>query len=499
MARSHRRFGRLFYATAIVALLAIVSIPFFPTVIYQSSAWRLTHRLHSSDESVRREAVEGLVRIGPAATPWVIRAMRDPDAGVRALACSALMRTMPEDAEAPLAALLAAAKDSDPSVRAAAVEQLELFIARYGSPSESRAREKAIGAMGALIRDGAPLVRHMAIRSVQWNLGPLAKPAIGDLERVLVGADKSTRVLAAEALLRVDLTATRSEVMAAMSALLTDQSIPLEHWSVVKILAREQGEDTTAAMLIPLLKHPDRGTRLQAINDLTTHCTQAKALKPALIAALASDDVGLRCEAALFLMVHDPSMVERAIDLVAEEIAGPFEGSYLQWNLIDRMSRESPDSLTRLAQVLVDKLARTNEPIVRVNAIRALGEIGPKAMPALPSLLDASRSGDPKIALRAVAALVKIDPALAASWLPSLLDWMKPGQDRTIRLEAIASLRDLGPAAATAIPSLLHLADEEDLAISAAAIEAISRIDPAMGAALKQSIEKGAPRSRDDR
>lgn len=510
MARSHRRFGPLFYRTAIVALILIVSIPFWRTGIEQLSAWRLTHQLHNPVEAVRRKAAEGLVQLGPSATPWVIRAMRDPDARVRALACSTLVRTAPEDAEAPLVALLAAVKDSDPSVRAAAVGQLELIIARYGLSLESRVHERAIQAVCTLLGDGSPQVRG-AIRSALWNLGPMARSAVVDLERALDGADKPLRILAAEALLRIDLTATRPHVIAAMSALLTDQSIRLEHWRLVKVLTSAQGEDAMAAMLIPLLKHPEPGIRLQAVNDLITHCTQAKAFKATLIEALASDDVGMRSEAALFLLELEPSVADRAIVTIAEELTAPIEGSYLQWGLVDRMRQRaspmfsltmgpqaSPAVLTRLARALVDKLARADKAIVKVNAIRALREIGPDAMPAVPALLAASKSGDMKIATAAVEALVKIDPTSAASHVPSLLAWMTVGHDSTTRLTAIGSLRDLGPTAATAIPALLRAADEENLAISAAAIEAISSIDPATGSAIKQAIEKGALSSPDD-
>jgi HEAT repeat protein len=161
-------------------------------------------------------------------------------------------------------------------------------------------------------------------------------------------------------------------------------------------------------------------------------------------------------------------------------------------------AREATTDSYLLARALVDKLARADKAVVRVNAIGALGELGPDAMPAVPALLDASRSGDLDIAIRAVEALVKIDSRSAATRLPSLLDWMTAGHDSTIRLTAMASLRDLGPAAATAIPALLHVADEENLTTSAAALEAISRIDPAAGSALKQAIEKGTTGSPND-
>ncbi len=78
MARSHRRFGRLFYGTATVALILIASVPFWRTGIEQLSAWRLAQRLHDPVEAVRRQAAEGLVQLGPSATQWVIRTMRRP-------------------------------------------------------------------------------------------------------------------------------------------------------------------------------------------------------------------------------------------------------------------------------------------------------------------------------------------------------------------------------------------------------------------------------------
>ena len=52
----------------------------------------------------------------------------------------------------------------------------------------------------------------------------------------------------------------------------------------------------------------------------------------------------------------------------------------------------------------------------------------------------------------------------------------------------MAALWDLGPGAASAMSALLQVVDEEDLAISTGAIEAVSRIDPATGRTLKQRI-----------
>ena len=117
MARSRRRFGPLFYLTAGLAVLAIASIPLWAPGIQQFGAWRLTRRLHDPAEPVRREAAEGLVQLGPAATWWVIRASRDPDVRVRILSCSILGRALTDGDQRPAEALLAAVRDGDASVR----------------------------------------------------------------------------------------------------------------------------------------------------------------------------------------------------------------------------------------------------------------------------------------------------------------------------------------------------------------------------------------------
>ena len=144
MACSRRRFGPLFYLTAGLAALAIASIPLWAPAIQQFGAWRLTRRLHDPAESVRREAAEGLVQLGPAATWWVIRASRDPDVRVRILSCSILDCAVNDGDERPAEALLAAVRDGDPSVRSSAVGQLEHLIAGPGIATEGTLKDRAL-------------------------------------------------------------------------------------------------------------------------------------------------------------------------------------------------------------------------------------------------------------------------------------------------------------------------------------------------------------------
>ena len=143
MNRNRRRFGRLFYVTAALAAVVLLSRPFWQMANEQYTAWRLVGQLRDPTESTRRQAASELVRLGPAATSWAIRAMRDKDPVVRELACSIVVQTMPQRPDRALAALLGAATDSDPGVRQSALPQFEMIIHRYGSAQDAPVRASA--------------------------------------------------------------------------------------------------------------------------------------------------------------------------------------------------------------------------------------------------------------------------------------------------------------------------------------------------------------------
>jgi hypothetical protein len=370
------------------------------------------------------------------------------------------------------------------------VSQFEAIVNRYGGKHDAATRSSALSAIGAAINDESPRVRRRAFE-VLYMLGSKARPILKELDRALDGPDKSMRVMVGDVLLRVAPEETRDRVIAMMSGLLLDKSLRLEHYRLVHVLKNAKGEEATAEMLVPLLKHPDLEIRLAAVFDLTVHCPGAKALRPAMLDALAGTDVTVREEAAFYFLQREPEMVDQALELLADQTANPGEGSYLAWDLVKRAREASPGSIKRLAARLIERLGKSTKPESLQFLIAALGEIGSEAVSGLPALLKLADANDTDIATRAVAAMVKIDPRVAATKIESLLEWMSPGHDSTIRMSAIASLRDLGQAAATAVPLLLKVADEKDLTISAGAIEAISKIDPVTAQALKQAIARG--------
>ena len=76
-------------------------------------------------------------------------------------------------------------------------------------------------------------------------------------------------------------------------------------------------------------------------------------------------------------------MASKAVDILADQMAEPREGSYLPTQLVMDLKLASPESLTRLAGGLAERLARAHNPQTRLNAILALGEIGPQAAVAV--------------------------------------------------------------------------------------------------------------------
>jgi HEAT repeat protein len=482
----------LFYVTLGVTLLILVSTPLWPTAIEQWTAWGLSRQLRASDEATQIAAADGLVQLGPAAASWVLSALRDPDPKVRERACSIVARTVTGRPDAAVLALVVSLGDGDASVRSAAAAQLGSVLSSVAPPS-APARSRGVEALGAALRDVAEPVRSAAVWAL-WSLGPAARPAAGELERALDGPDRSLRIIAGMALQRIDPAGTRARVLQALEALVSDPNIRMQRFRLFQALREVEGPEDTAARFIALLKDPDAKKRGTAIWDLTNFCSDAAALKPALIDALASPDGTVRCEAALFLAKHEPRVAARATDVVVSHILDPIDGSYIGPELVRRIREAGPSTGARVAQALVDRLPAATKATNRVNVFQALGETGPEGKTAVATLLEASKVQDRQERVEAVNALVKIDPAAAATRIPVLVEWMARTENTASRLGAIGCLRDLGPAAAGAVPALLEAADEDHLEISTAAIEALSRIDPPRAAAIKQSIEQGVPR-----
>ena len=347
------------------------------------------------------------------------------------------------------------------------------------------------GALDALVQIGKPTVPALAgalthpnkaIRSgaavALGKIGPEAKVSSLALQRSLKDEDAEVRVSAAGALVRID----RTTIPTVMPVLL--ETLKEKDWRLrcgtVSLLG-ELGEEGVNAIpaLEALLKEkqtmPYEVERcvLQSLRKI------GKAAVPALADALRHDDMLIRSWAA-------------------EELG--------------RLGIEARAAVPMLASAMNDKNDKSD--LVNSSVAQALGEIGPDAKAAVPALAQYLKRKDRHYRLWAAKALGKVGAADAhetllaalqdtdlgvlceaakalslARYNPSktipILVGLLEHESVGVRLTAIKSLGRFGPDAKACTSALLEALDDPAEGVSAAAAEALRRVDP-------QKAEKSA-------
>jgi len=177
---------------------------------------------------------------------------------------------------ARVAALVAALKDTDPGVRAAAAEAL------------GRLDDKSAGnALAGLLNDPSPEVQEQAIMALAELEDPRAVPG---LEKLLTSTDADTREQAASRLGDLDLTAAPASLINALK----DSNADVRE-AAANSLGNIEDQKSVPA-LIPLLNDPDKDVQEATVNAL--HNIGGPAAMEALIGALKSKDPQVRRMAA---------------------------------------------------------------------------------------------------------------------------------------------------------------------------------------------------------
>lgn len=171
---------------------------------------------------------------------------------------------------------------------------------------------------------------------------------------------------------------------------------------------------------------------------------------------------------------HDAAIRSRAGGIVSDLILP---------SLTNQMFSDTNDSRLRLA--LIDQLnALPGLHIMyvyadgrRIQAVNALGELGPHAKAATPALLEALKRRDEVLCGPAAEALVKVqaDPGTV---IPLLIDCMTRADGRG-RADVVEVLGEYGPPAKAAVPGLVKLLeDRSSKDIMQAVPKALKLIDP---------------------
>lgn len=169
-------------------------------------------------------------------------------------------------------------------------------------------------------------------------------------------------------------------------------------------------------------------------------------------------------------------------DAVASNQAREFLTAEVVPLLIDKMLHDYADS--RLKAALVEQL--DGLPLISVNyspapgrralAASELGELGPLAKAAIPSLIQVLKSQDHGARIPAANALGEIhsDPDLV---IPALIGCLDDKLD-DLPEAAAAALAKFGAQSKAAVPKLVKMLSDKEDDVRAAAAEALKKIDP---------------------
>jgi len=415
----------------------------------------LVRNLADGAEPVHQDTVEALGEIGAPAKPALVAALGDADPNRRAGAAlalaqlgaaakdtapalvsilekennpaariaqiTALPKTGPEPARAVLL-LVAAATDPDDAIRHAGINALAGARTLHPDAAE---------ALAGLLKNADPALRQRAAHAL-GRLGPdaaSALPALIDAARASNG----------EGVFVDSLTQIGPAALPALLSALKDAKPAENEW----IFHTLRGFGAAAApALNEALQNPKPEVRVSAIQALGAMGLDAT---PALhtLFTLASGDEPKAQAAALRALVALRAEPRHLKPLLEAAMASPSPD-------VKRAGAAGVAATGGGAELGVDTLIALlsdDDAVGRLSAVQALGELGPKAAPAVNALVEHFE-----------------DPAL--------------------QLATIETLRRLGPAAAPAVPHLLALAAKNGGEQRATILPALSAIGHDAGAAL---------------
>jgi HEAT repeat protein len=138
------------------------------------------------------------------------------------------------------------------------------------------------------------------------------------------------------------------------------------------------------------------------------------------------------------------------------------------------LSRFRSAALPALPELI--RLLDDPDPVIRWNAARTLGKIGPKAKDAVPHLVKALGQADVAVREHAAEALGDIGPEAQAA-IPDLIRVLDDKEPK-VRRDAARSLGLMGTVARSAVPALKGLLKDPQEMVRDAAQKALYKVDP---------------------
>jgi HEAT repeat protein len=325
---------------------------------------------------------------------------------------------------------------------------------------------------------------------VLGQMGPTGKAAVPALQQALHDERMSVRLHAAEALTAID--PASKEAGTALLDLLKGKEAKIRKGAAAALGNAGDDGATVVPHLSEALRDPDGTVRWAAADALNRFGPEAARAAPALIAAVddpeltvrsaaidALASIGLKAKAALPILNRltqdngsplrgssaaalyhiDRRQAQAAIPVFIDELKQ--SDTRLRWHALyylRKMIRDAKEAIP--VPSLIDALGDRDFG-VRGMAAWVLGEIGPRAEPAVPALVKALTVNDVWMRTASAPALVKILGTKATMAIPALIDGVENEDDVDDREEILQAIQTMGRTAKAALPTLVWLAKQE--------------------------------------
>ncbi len=383
--------------------------------------------LESEDRKRWRSAACILGAIGPDAKdaiPALIRALNNEDKWIRRDMAQALGNIGPAAAQA-IPALIKLLNDEDEHVR----NQVAASLGKMGEKAES-----AVPALIELLKDDVENVRMAAITALA-EVGEKAQQALPALYKSLEDKENSIRHAAARTIAKI---------------------APVEPDKITKVISALEDQDITYLKIVMNIGGKDyhgAGEAVPVLIDLLNHEDQ-NAVKYASI-RLAIFEGESREGIPVFLdMLNSPDKLSKRKALQIFYIFNRY------------IFEDDQDVISALAQTLENP-----DPEIRIQTLKVLTELGPKAKAAIPNIFSAFI--DPNMNIRFAA-----DNALRAMGKEAVPFLMKVllNDNEVLRCFAAGALGLIGPDAKEAVPTLTVLMQDSRPRVRKAAVSALGLI-----------------------
>lgn len=460
-------------AIGVIASLGPDAAEAIPTLVENMDSRKKGGGRERDRRQMLMRSAYALTRIGPAAKPALLEALKSEDGMARAGAARALGGMGPAAKEA-IPGLVENLRRDQPDERRETIDALGLI-----GPDAAPALGEALGSDQALVRAGAALALAQIGRGAQGVAAKVAEVAARETDPVV-------RAALFSAVPKVGVEPARAVEL--LIAGVKDDNDVVRHGAINAIYLLRSANAQLIPALVALLPDPNTAWSERAAVVLGRLGPSASAAVPSLL-----DAVRKRAPAPPVYLDALAQIGPVAVPgvLRAIENENPDVLTRDHWS-VKCLQKIGGGAVTPLAQALADSRIS-----IRLVAARGLGELGPVAAPAFAALTGAGGDADPRVRATVLGALV--DARAQKLAVVSRVEAALKDPSPIVRSAAAQLVPHLGEQARSLAPALLATLGDSEPAVRLAVVQALPAIGPAAEPAigsLLQLLPKGDAETR---